>query len=186
MGRRQTAVARGSPEVTLQAPATEALALQTPTALGMNCAALPSSLGSSARPSMRHRPPAANGPMARDQGDLWRSPQVSGWLPRGFDVSPRVSGLCSEVACPLQDGTELSRFLSKTGGHATLSTPSQEDDASTALRHSRFAQSEQDKHHQKERHHARAATEVVGGWRLLAAHGLAGTGSHSARTHPSR
>jgi len=42
MGRRQTAVARGSPKVTLQAPATQALALRTPTALGMNGATLPS------------------------------------------------------------------------------------------------------------------------------------------------
>src|SRR5215469_2058188 len=42
MGRRQTAVAPDSPNGTLQTPATEALALQTPTAPGMDGATLPS------------------------------------------------------------------------------------------------------------------------------------------------
>lgn len=45
------------------------------------------------------------------------------------------------VACPLQDGVELSRFLSKTGGHATLSTTEYRMTHRLAVRYDRFAQS---------------------------------------------
>lgn len=68
--------------------------------------------------------PVAKGPMARYPGDRWPREsclEVFMRLPV-VDVGAGASGLCSEVACPLQDGVELSRFLSKAGGHATLST----------------------------------------------------------------
>lgn len=72
------------------------------------------------RPPMDHRP--AIGVTSGPSGQKARpTPAVptSFASARGNRASKRAM---LRVACPLQDGVELSRFLSKTGGHAMPST----------------------------------------------------------------